>query len=161
VLDMYELSQLSIALLQNIAKAKNITIINDIPRGTKGYGNYEQIDIVIRNLIANAIKFIPQQGRVSVHSVSYENIIAISIADTGVGMNQDQINKLFTKSQTSTYGTKGEKGIGLGLLLCKEFIELNGGTISVSSELNKGTVFTITLPKSPAQIGIDTSISKS
>jgi signal transduction histidine kinase len=150
VLNMHELAQLSITLLQNTARVKDIEIQNNIAINIRAYGSYEQTDIVIRNLIANAIKFIPQSGRITLSAKIYDNIVAISIADTGVGMTDEQITRLFTKSQTSTYGTRGEKGVGLGLLLCKEFIEMNGGGISVMSELNKGSVFTITLPVPPA-----------
>ena len=139
--DLYEIAQRSIDLLQYPAKCKNINIVNEIPRSTTIIANFDQIDIVIRNLLANAIKFTPQNGIILISGGAKNGKTEIAIVDTGVGMSAEQLNNLFTPSQITTYGTDGEKGTGLGLLLCKEYIETNKGKIVVTSEIGKGTKF--------------------
>jgi len=146
-LKLQEITQQNIDLLQSSAITKNIRIINQIQASIQAVGNYDQINIVIRNLVANAIKFTHANGCVTLSAIDKENTVEVSIVDTGVGMTEEQLSKLFTHSYSSTYGTTGEKGIGLGLLLCKEYIETNNGSISVSSEINKGSIFTVILPK--------------
>ena len=105
------------------------------------------IELVIRNLISNAIKFTDVGGEITVSAIAEEDFIRINVIDNGIGIPQDKIEKLFlTEENTSTPGTRNEKGSGLGLILCKEFVEINKGKISVESELTKGSKFTFTLP---------------
>lgn len=105
------------------------------------------INTVVRNLISNAIKFTQPDGRIDVKTKRMAGEIIVSISDTGVGMGPEVVEKLFRiDSKHSTKGTANEKGTGLGLILCKEFIEKNGGRIWVNSEEGKGSVFSFALP---------------
>ena len=105
------------------------------------------IDLVLRNLISNAIKFTPAGGTISVSSKEERDNIILKIEDTGVGISSEQQKKLFGTGNYTTRGTANEKGTGLGLVLCKEFIEKNGGRIWVESELGKGSKFCFSLLK--------------
>lgn len=137
----------TIAVLKDAALQKNIVLTPHIPEDLIAYGDANQIDIVFRNLISNAIKFTPEGGTVSINGYASGNTTQISITDTGVGMTDDQLSKLFNElTLNSTRGTGGEKGTGLGLQLCYEFIKKNGGDIVVTSTHGKGSTFTITLP---------------
>lgn len=106
------------------------------------------VSIVLNNLISNALKFSYTDSQITLKTTPRGNYIDISIADSGVGMPKEKLDDLFeiTKSK-STQGTENENGTGLGLVICKEFIEKNKGTITVESTLKVGTTFTITLPK--------------
>ena len=147
-LNLYMLAGQSIALLQESAEQKKVTLINDISPDAVVFADNEHIDIVIRNLVANAIKFTPENGTVVISSFDQGDRIMLVVKDTGVGMTKKIIESLFSYKQTITsFGTKGEKGTGLCLLLCKEFIDKNGGRISVESEEGKGSRFSFDLPK--------------
>jgi signal transduction histidine kinase len=99
-------------------------------------------------LVNNAIKFTPEKGKIEIKYHENRDSIELHIIDTGVGIPPKSVEKLFRIDENiSTNGTRGEKGTGLGLILCKEFIEKNGGEISVKSEVGKGSEFIITLPK--------------
>ncbi len=104
------------------------------------------INTVVRNLISNAIKFTPNEGLIKLAARQNAKEVIVTIADTGVGMSQEVISKLFRiDTKHSTKGTEDEKGTGLGLILCKEFVEKNGGKLWVQSEEDKGSVFHFTL----------------
>jgi signal transduction histidine kinase len=135
-------------LLQSAADSKQITLENEIPDTLIAYCDAEQMDIVIRNLTVNAIKFSNHNGVVTLSAKSDDSNIYLSVTDHGVGMTQQQIDKLFQIADDNhTYGTDGETGTGLGLLLCYEFARANDGTITVVSEKGKGSTFTVTLKK--------------
>ena len=105
------------------------------------------IQTVIRNLISNSIKFTPPNGRISLYLIQSNNLFTISIKDTGVGMEQDKLKTLFElDNEKSTYGTNNEKGTGLGLLICKDFVELHSGKIWAESEKGMGSTFYFTIP---------------
>ena len=105
------------------------------------------VETILRNFIANSIKFTNKGGRINISAKEEKGFVVISVSDTGMGMNPDKINRLFQIGQDiSTLGTENEKGSGLGLILCKEFIELNKSKISVKSKLGEGTEFSFTLP---------------
>jgi signal transduction histidine kinase len=107
------------------------------------------IDTVIRNLLTNAIKFSKKDSEVLISSIKKTDFICIRIKDQGVGMNESQIKKIFSiEENQSTNGTSGEMGTGLGLIICKEFIERNNGKIEVTSIVGEGTAFEIWLPSS-------------
>ncbi len=106
----------------------------------------DTLTTTIRNLLSNAIKFTPTGGKITVRVFRNTSEIAIQVSDTGVGIAPENINKLFKLDGFTTKGTNSENGTGLGLMLCKEFTEANGGTISVQSIMNHGTTFTITFP---------------
>ncbi len=134
-------------LLEAIAKSKNISLLNKIPADAQVWADTDQINLVFRNMISNALKFTTNGGSISVAGEQKGEIWELAVTDTGVGMSAETIAKLFKKENYfSTQGTGGEKGIGLGLLLCQEMIERNGGKIWVASEIGKGTTFRFTLP---------------
>ena len=138
----------NINLLSEIAKRKSIEIVNNVAENTITWADHNQIDIVIRNLISNALKFTPMNGKVTVSAIDIEQCWQVSVRDNGVGMDKITQNKLFDKnSNMSTYGTNNEKGTGLGLSLCKEMVEKNKGNIWVESNINEGSCFYFTLPK--------------
>lgn len=111
------------------------------------YADFSMIDTVIRNLISNAIKFTYQGGQITINTSETNNKTLVEVTDSGVGIEEENIKKLFRIDKNySTEGTQYEKGTGLGLTLCKEFIEKHGGEISVTSELGKGSVFSFTIP---------------
>lgn len=103
----------------------------------------------MRNLISNAIKYTNKGGIIRIASERQNESVVISICDTGVGMTEDMMNKIFTSQRVTTYGTFNEPGTGLGLMLCKEFLDKIGGSISVKSEPGKGSVFTVQIPAVP------------
>jgi two-component system sensor histidine kinase/response regulator len=106
------------------------------------------VRLIIQNLIINAIKFTQSEGRIIVSSATKNGIVEVSIQDTGIGIEPEKSSKLFNFITIfTTKGTSGEEGTGLGLPLCKEFVEKQGGKIWVESELGKGSKFTFTLPK--------------
>ena len=107
----------------------------------------EMINIVVRNLISNAIKFTDKGGRVFITCSKSEEELAITVNDTGIGIEKERLDNLFRIDEAvSIPGTHGETGTGLGLLLCKEFVEKNNGKILVISNEGEGSSFTITLP---------------
>ena len=131
------------------AKKKNITIGFSIPDDLEVYADSHMFDTVVRNLVSNAIKFTPNGGNIIISaSELHDNNIEIKIHDNGIGMKQDLISKLFiVNEKTSRSGTDGEPSTGLGLTLCKEFIEKHGGTINVESEEGSGSTFSFTIPE--------------
>jgi signal transduction histidine kinase len=138
-------------LLQAQAQSKKIGIVNDVKNKLLIRAHKNSVNTVVRNLISNAIKFTPQGGQISLNVKHTNGDALVSITDTGVGMSAEVMQKLFRiDTKHSTKGTADEKGTGLGLILCKEFIEKNGGRIWVESEIGKGSVFYFTLPLSSA-----------
>jgi signal transduction histidine kinase len=136
-----------IAIALETAKNKGIDLTFDIPENTAVFADSNMLQTVIRNLVSNAMKFTPKGGKVSVlaKTTGHENI-EISVQDTGIGMSQAMIDNLFRPDvQTSRKGTEGEPSTGLGLLLCKEFIEKHKGKIWVESEKGVGSTFYFSL----------------
>ncbi len=129
------------------AKIKNISLNYMQSGDIKVYADKNMLTTVLRNLISNAIKFTKPGGEIKVFTISEQNQAEISISDNGVGMNDGTRKKLFKISANiTTVGTAEEKGSGLGLVLCKEFVEKLGGNIWVESETGKGSDFKFTLP---------------
>jgi signal transduction histidine kinase len=134
-------------LLKAQAQNKKINLVHNDLTGLPIKAHKHSVNTVIRNLIANAIKFTPPGGTVTISAQSAKEEVLVSVADTGVGIPAAVLEKLFRiDTKHSTKGTADEKGTGLGLILCKEFIEKNGGTIGVQSEEGKGSTFYFTLP---------------
>ncbi len=132
------------------ASHKQISIISNIELTEMAYADVLMIQIVVRNLINNAIKFCNTGGKINIKAVLYnENTILLTVQDNGTGINQKIINKLFTDENISTRGTLDEKGTGLGLTVCNDFLKRNNGSIAVESELGIGSTFYIYLPTSP------------
>ncbi|MRI01692.1 PAS domain S-box protein [Kriegella sp. EG-1] len=137
----------TIAHQQSIAKAKNIKLYSNNLINTELHTDENILKTVLRNLISNAIKFTRSQGEIIVGSTINDNLVEISVSDNGVGMNQEKIDSLFEiASNKTTMGTAREKGSGFGLVLCKEFVNKLNGTITVESELEKGSTFKIAIP---------------
>lgn len=130
------------ALLSGQAANKEITIVQEQTSPLLVSAHKPSIATVIRNLVSNAIKFTPKGGQVKIRAVLQEHVVIVSIADTGVGMSESVMKGLFRiDSKHSTLGTANEKGTGLGLVLCKDFVEKNGGKLWVESTEGKGTIF--------------------
>ena len=129
------------------AKFKNISL-DYIPTTDIGvFVNEDMLKLVLRNLISNAIKFTKPGGNINISATTAQNQVEISVSDNGVGMNDATVKNLFNIAENSTsVGTANERGSGLGLVLCKEFVEKLNGTIWVESELGKGSDFRFTLP---------------
>jgi len=148
-INLKELVDANIALLNSNAVAKDIQIFSDILETTGVFADENMLNTIIRNLLSNAIKFTPEKGSIEIGGCEKEAHVEIAIKDTGVGINSQDIEKLFRMDISySTQGTGQEKGTGLGLILCQEFVEKHGGKIWVDSELGKGSRFYITFPNS-------------
>nr|WP_321356526.1 hybrid sensor histidine kinase/response regulator [uncultured Draconibacterium sp.] len=131
----------------NIAQAKDIKIIASEKEDLVVYGDRNMILLIIRNLVSNAIKFTNKGGQISISAKKSGEMIKIVVADTGIGIAPDKINKLFSiDAKTTSNGTANEQGHGLGLVLCKEFVKINGGEIGIESDTGKGTQVWFTLP---------------
>ena len=138
-----------VLLFNGNAEQKFIKIVNEIDAGVKINADKRMIGSVLRNLISNAIKFTNPGGKITITTVIEENEIVISVADTGVGIKKERLDKLFSISESySTQGTQKEKGTGLGLILSKEFVEKHNGKIRAESTVGVGTVFYVSLPLS-------------
>ena len=130
----------------------------DVDAEAYANADYRMTETVLRNLISNALKFTPEGGKITIASKLRDDLVEISVADTGVGMDEEKMNDLFKIDKVeSTIGTNNEEGTGLGLIICKEFVKKHendkgAGVISVSSEHGKGTKFTFTLPKYDEEI---------
>ncbi len=146
-LNIFELVNKNIALAASIAHQKNITLVNLCMENSRAFADENTINLVLRNLIVNAIKFTNDEGKITVSCKIIDSKIKISIADNGVGIDKEKLDQMFTQHKNpSTQGTANEKGTGLGLLLCDDFIKQNNGTIYAKSEKGKGSVFTFELP---------------
>ncbi len=137
--------------LVNLLKAnsfkKEITLHNYVDINATVYGDREMVATVLRNLLANAIKFTPQRGTIEIKSEIKKDLMEISVCDSGIGMSAANIDKLFRIDVNhTTLGTNNEKGTGLGLILCQELIDKHGTNIWAESELGEGSQFVFTLP---------------
>ena len=150
--NFYEIAFNNIYILNPKALEKNITIESKVDQHFIFDFDYNMLNTVVRNLISNAVKFTNVGGKI-ILSASFEvfdntEVVVIKVSDNGVGISEDNIAKLFRIDvYHSTVGTAKEKGTGIGLILCKEFIEKHLGSIEVESKFKKGTVFTVILPK--------------
>jgi signal transduction histidine kinase len=146
ILDVNDLVDESIALVKEIANQKQIELQIDIPENLQVFADENNLRAIIRNLLNNALKFTPQHGQVSIKGTQQGHFIELKIMDTGIGIKPEELVTIFSNPKLKK-GTAGEKGTGLGLVLCKDLIEQNNGKISVMSEYGKGTSFTIILPQ--------------
>nr|MBI1231190.1 tetratricopeptide repeat protein [Cytophagales bacterium] len=147
-LNLNELVKENVDLYKPISVSKKITVIDSMAANSVAWADREQINLVIRNLLNNALKFTPEGGKIEISSrLNQENQWEISLKDSGTGMGPDVLSSLFKPNfHVKRYGTSGEKGTGLGLILVKDFLTRNHGTIEVSSEIEKGSTFTFTIP---------------
>ncbi len=143
----------TVALLQVAANDKNITIKTEIDDNITCFADKNMIKIVIRNFINNAIKFTNRNGKITIYAKNQENNVCIYIKDNGIGISKEIINKIFDKDDYYTsYGTSKEKGSGLGLNLCIDFIKKNNGKFNIKSVEGKGNTFSFCLPKVNSQM---------
>ncbi|WP_186435580.1 tetratricopeptide repeat-containing sensor histidine kinase [Maribacter sp. MAR_2009_72] len=134
-------------LKQTISTNKSITMTNNITANTVVWADKDHVDIILRNLISNALKFTPNNGTITVNAKTELKFKIIAVSDDGVGMTEEVLNKIFKSNENySTYGTDNEKGTGLGLTICKELVEGNHGKIWVESIPNVGSTFYFSLP---------------
>ena len=144
-----------ISLYMVTAENKKITVINQVSDEVNAYVDENSIYTVLRNLLNNALKYTPEYGSVTFSSTQKQNVVEISIQDTGQGIKPEKLNHLFRFGEnTSTPGTKMEKGTGIGLVLCKELLDKNGGYIQVKSEFGKGSTFTLGLPNKSMEVNL-------
>ncbi len=142
VFDLKNIADENFEVFSSVAKSKNIKIESDIPYKTLVKADKNMINTVVRNLISNAIKFTPEGGKIKISARILNGHTEFCVADNGVGIKSEDIDKLFSISeQFRSVGTNNETGSGLGLILCKEFVEKNGGTIWVESEYKSGSKF--------------------
>jgi signal transduction histidine kinase len=141
-----ELIDANILLSENLINEKNLKIEHNLKEDIVVYADKNMINTVIRNLLTNAIKF-TENGGISIEISANRSQTQIVLKDTGVGIATNKLETLFKiGGMKSTQGTRGESGTGLGLILCKEFIEKNGGSIFAKSEAGKGSTFGLSLP---------------
>lgn len=146
-LDLNTIAENSLNLLNETARQKDIIVTNLLPLYSRVVADADHLDIIIRNIVSNAIKFTNKGGWVSINATEEEGTWKVSVRDSGVGIPADKLANLFDSEKNhSTRGTNNEKGTGLGLVLVKELIEKNGGVLSVESKLREGTTFSFTLP---------------
>ncbi|WP_236614019.1 tetratricopeptide repeat-containing sensor histidine kinase [Nafulsella turpanensis] len=154
-LKLRSLVRSNIDLLQKMADNKNISIITNVPEHLQAFAGENQMNTVLRNLISNALKFTKAGGLVTISAKEWKDVIEVVVEDTGVGISPEALQKLFKiEYKHSSPGTANEKGTGLGLMLCKEFIQQNGGELQVESKEGKGSTFRFTVPK--AEVVLET-----
>ncbi len=145
-LDLTQVTDSQISVVKKLAENKSINLINKVEAETFAIADPDMINLVVRNLLTNAIKFTGEKGLITISSNKRNGYIEVSVSDNGIGIPPAEQNKLFDISaKSSSKGTKGERGSGLGLGLCKEFIETNGGKIWVHSVPGAGSTFTFQL----------------
>lgn len=146
-LNIANLIQNNIEIQKFKAKEKSITIISHVDDTTSAYADINMINTVVRNLLSNAIKFSYPKSDINLRANINGKMLQLSVQDKGIGISESKQKKLFNiDSNQSTLGTNNETGTGLGLILCKEFVETNGGTIWITSEEGEGATFTFTIP---------------
>ena len=149
-LDLAEIAEDNVALFTPNAEQKQIRLHNSIQTQTFVYADYSMLNTVIRNLTSNALKFTSSGDHVTLSAKIAEQLVEIAVTDTGIGISAAVLPTLLRIDTHHTQvGTAGEKGTGLGLVLCKELIEKNGGRLWVESEVGKGSTFRFILPRPP------------
>ena len=145
--DLVAFVEYSLTIYNDIATQKSINIKRSLPKTLPVYADRHMLNSILRNLVSNAIKFTQNGGTVKISAVKQSSEIIITIADNGKGIPKERLDKLFCIAHSeSTPGTANEKGTGLGLILCKDFIDKHGGNIWVESEEGAGSTFCFTIP---------------
>jgi signal transduction histidine kinase len=146
-INLYDLLREEIENLKTVARQKQIEMSHSVEPDLNVTADLQMVKTVFRNLINNAIKYSNPNGEIKIDACELKKFVEVSVKDNGVGISDENQRKLFKiDSFHSTPGTYDEKGTGLGLLLCKEFIELHGGNIRIESQPGKGSLFAFTLP---------------
>jgi two-component system, sensor histidine kinase and response regulator len=146
-LDISKMINEVLQLMHLQAEAKQIYIENKSNPQAYVYADKDMVNLVLRNLLSNAIKFTPNQGYIEVGVNEVSSFVEIYVLDTGVGISKEAIEKITESNFYTTKGTSSESGTGLGLMLCKEFLNKNGGQMHIESEPGKGSIFSFTLPR--------------
>lgn len=152
--NLRRLADLSVDLLIHQARKKNIIIRNELPAEAAIYGDGDQITIIFRNLISNAIKFTESEGAIILRAKEIEGAWEVEVKDTGIGMDTITIERILAQNSymESTYGTHNEKGTGIGLNLCREMISKSGGEFYIESAIGLGSSFFFTLEKYESEV---------
>ena len=145
--DLQKIIDECIHLYRMQAEQKHIVIDNSLKTTVHVFADVEMLKVILRNLISNALKFTHSGGIITIMTTTKENDAVISVKDTGVGISPENQVKLFAMNNFTTPGTEKEKGTGLGLKLCKDFVEHNHGKIWLDSKINVGTTFHFSIPK--------------
>ncbi len=147
IINLHDTSSKVIQVLEQNAKNKKISIVNNLKETSSAYIDEKMFRTVLRNLIANAIKYTAKGGKINITSKKKQNEIEISVSDNGIGMTKEETAKLFRiEIHHTTLGTENESGTGIGLILCKELVEKNNGKIWVESKFGEGSTFKLTMP---------------
>lgn len=146
--NLHEVIRTNLVLLEENLDVKEIVAEMSVSPSQLVWVDHDMLETIVRNMLTNAIKFTPKGGKITIRTIEpVNNHIDICFSDTGIGMTPEQVETLFKMESTSTSrGTEGEKGTGLGLMLCREFVEKNKGKIWVESKVNEGSRFFIRLP---------------
>jgi signal transduction histidine kinase len=143
----YDISTAVVHILEHNAKAKDIEIIQDIPYDIQIFADVDIIRLILRNIISNAIKFSYENSQISISAIHKENFTECTIIDSGVGISEENIAKIMdTNNYFTTAGTNYEKGTGLGMNMCINFIQLMGGNFKIKSNVGEGTKIIFTIP---------------
>ncbi|MDX9923708.1 MAG: PAS domain S-box protein [Ignavibacteriaceae bacterium] len=147
IINIHDLVNQNFELLKQTAAKKEISLVNEVDKIINIEADEDMTDTIFRNLITNAIKFTPEGGSIKIDATQQGSMALINVSDTGVGMDEETKSKLFRLDVNhSSLGTSQEKGTGLGLILCKEFVEKHNGKIWIESSKGEGTTFSFTLP---------------
>ena len=146
-IDLADISLSVTDYFNNHAHSKDIILTNNIKKNTLALADEYMVNSIFRNLVSNAIKYTDRKGRVTIDALLNDKDIEITISDTGIGIFKSDIKKLFRIDKEIRPGTADEKGSGLGLIICKDFIERNKGSLSIDSVIDKGTTVHFTLTK--------------
>ncbi|WP_314001811.1 tetratricopeptide repeat-containing sensor histidine kinase [Xanthocytophaga flava] len=151
--DLAEVIFRSTEILEIQANQKKISITTEIESSLKGYADPDMIETIVRNLVSNAIKFCKENDTICIRAILKGSHISVSVHDTGQGIDEEVRKKILTPTSFySTVGTSGEKGTGLGIHLCLEFLALNNGHLHIESIPGEGSIFTFTLPQERSKI---------
>lgn len=151
-INIYDLIIENLELLQTMSDNKQLEIDNRVDKDASALGDRNMIKTVLRNLINNAIKFTHEKGRITIDCEVKDGMAEVSVADNGTGIQKQNLEKILNmKEYYTTFGTRREKGSGLGLNLCIDFIRRNNGELYIDSEYGKGSMFTFTLPLEETQ----------
>jgi signal transduction histidine kinase len=154
VLPVRQLANDILALYIKQATEKTITLKNEVESGLTAFADKDMTQVILRNLISNAIKFCRSGDMITIHARLDGAFVEICIADTGIGIKEEMLEKIRRKESITTFGTAKEKGTGLGMLLCREFTEENNGRFWIESEWGKGSRFYFTIPSDASSSSI-------
>lgn len=147
VFDIYQLIQRQRAWVEPVAALKKIQVEINSEGSIMVFADKHMVELVIRNLLNNAVKFCSLGDRISVHVINQKEDVKIAVKDTGVGISHDNLQRLRRGDSFTTFGSNNEAGTGLGLLLVRDYVQKNGGTLRIESQENEGSEFSFVLPK--------------